>query len=728
MNECNPSNRRVALVVGVDEYEDPQLVTLRCAVPDATDFGAFLKYRAGYGRVEQLLSGVTDDQIVDTAVRLVKELKPGDLFLFYFSGHGIEYAGRHLLLCPKAQYGRLQFYRQTVPIDQLRDETARPGVDRVFILDACRTSPVAGRGIGGLRGEAVLRDVVTKAPMKVSGAGSFGMMCSCSEGEQAGELASRQNGLFTAALLSVLDAGVMAGKEVRLSEDLRVSVALEMAALGTVEGVWHTQNPWNQSSGPATPVLIPAGVGQKPSSPPVPSPISRPAIRESWWRKNPRCMVAVLSVLARVGHAVLCKVSRLASVVLAALGLFVLVTLLCMAILEMGETRSGVRRTPQEPHLRSSLEALQERATLIAQRQAVKDSTYSETPSPATSVPSEPDEGVVIQQSVPPSQLIAKPPSPNVEEAIRLSDTKDYANAFHAFCQASDQDLNDVDLHRRIEECARRGRLERQFLDRYRNLVEQDPGSATLHNYLGNALLMLDPQDSEGKAQDQYQAALRLDGQFSPPLMNLGIIAFRKGRHAEAEDRFNQYLQLSPQDAVGWTDLGMLHAARVEADANDQPAIEKGLFALDKAIQLDPGLASAHKGRGRIMAATGRKAEALKAYQRSLALDYEQPDVRRQFEQLAWDLGTDRVIAGGPDDLQTRSIQGAKALSIIRALDQGQFNQAEQVSRELARVDLENALVWRLLAKALDGQGHSEEAAKAGEKATRLASVAEREQ
>jgi hypothetical protein len=251
-------SRRVALVVGVDIYEDPQLAPLRCAVQDATEIGAFLKYRAGYDHVEQLISSVTDDQIVDLALRLVTELEAGDLFLFYFSGHGIEYAGRHLLLCPKARYARLQFYRQTVPVDQLRDETVRTGVDRVFILDACRTNPVAGKGLGGLRGEVILRDVVTHAQTTVPNTGSFGLMCSCSEGEQAGELISRQNGLFTAALLSVFSSRVAAGKEVRLDEDLRVNVAGQMADLGTEEGVWHAQSPWSQSSGPGTPVLIPS--------------------------------------------------------------------------------------------------------------------------------------------------------------------------------------------------------------------------------------------------------------------------------------------------------------------------------------------------------------------------------------------------------------------------------------------------------------------------------------
>ncbi len=284
-------NRRVALTVGVDTYEDSQLARLRCAVRDASELAAFLRYRAGYDRVEQLVSNVTDDQIVDTAVRLVQELGPGDLFFFYFSGHGIEYAGRHLLLCPKAQYGQLQYYRQTVPIDQLRDETVAAGADRVFILDACRTNPVAGRGVGALRGEVVLRDVVTHARGGAVGGGSFGMLCSCSEGEQAGELVARSNGLFTAALLSVLEARVAAESAVRLDEDLRVSVASDMAALGTKEGVWHTQNPWTQCSGSGIPVLIPGGVpvaGHAPADPragrscvPSTGPIGRSIRREA---------------------------------------------------------------------------------------------------------------------------------------------------------------------------------------------------------------------------------------------------------------------------------------------------------------------------------------------------------------------------------------------------------------------------------------------------------------
>jgi len=312
-----------------------------------------------------------------------------------------------------------------------------------------------------------------------------------------------------------------------------------------------------------------------------------------------------------------------------------------------------------------------------------------------------------------------------VAKGDRLFDDRDYANAFHEYCQASDANLNGIDLHRKIEECAQRGKLTKQFLNRYGTLVERNPDSAVLHNYYGNAYQMLDPEDRDGKAREQYQLALRLDGRFSPPVINLGIIAFRQGKLDEAQAQFDRYLAVSPEDAAGWADLGVLYATRVEKDPNNAEAAATGLQAVKRAIQLDPGLATAHKGMGRILAAMGSKAEALKAFQRSLALDYEQPDVRRQFELLAWDLGVDRLVAGGPDDLQTRSMHGTEAVSIMQALHQGQFDQAEKASRELTGADPENALVWRLLAKALEGLQRSDEAAKAGEKATRLATEGE---
>jgi len=128
MVESRPRNRRVALVSGADVYVDPQLSRLKYAVSDAKAIAEFLKGPAGYDRVELLVSGVTEQRIVDTAVALVQDLGPGDLFLFYFSGHGIEYVGQHLLLCPDVVYDDFQFYKKTVPVDYLRNKTTRPAL------------------------------------------------------------------------------------------------------------------------------------------------------------------------------------------------------------------------------------------------------------------------------------------------------------------------------------------------------------------------------------------------------------------------------------------------------------------------------------------------------------------------------------------------------------------------------------------------------------------------
>jgi len=63
---------------------------------------------------------------------------------------------------------------------------------------------------------------------------------------------------------------------------------------------------------------------------------------------------------------------------------------------------------------------------------------------------------------------------------------------------------------------------------------------------------------------------------------------------------------------------------------------------LRKALQLDPSSSAAHKGLGRLLVATGRKKEALNSYQKSLAINIDQPEVRQQVELLAWESGDTR--------------------------------------------------------------------------------------
>jgi tetratricopeptide (TPR) repeat protein len=302
---------------------------------------------------------------------------------------------------------------------------------------------------------------------------------------------------------------------------------------------------------------------------------------------------------------------------------------------------------------------------------------------------------------------------------------RNYATAFDCYVQLSDSDPANINYHRSIEECARLGQLKKPFLDRYLALVQRQPDNAVFHNYLGNAYLMLDPQDKDGKARKQYESAVSIDPKLAPPLANLGILAFRAGKFDEAESFFKRYVAAAPDDAQGWVDLGLLYVARVEAKPADSQAVTDAENALRKALQVEPGSSAAYKGLGRLYVATQRKKDALNAYQRSYALNDAQPDVRQQIELLAWNSGGARFPSTVADDFRTRGRAGNEntapaAVIVMRLLDQGQFQQAEAMCREWTKQEPENPLAWRLLGRACEKQGHADEAQKAFGRVTSL--------
>ncbi len=323
---------------------------------------------------------------------------------------------------------------------------------------------------------------------------------------------------------------------------------------------------------------------------------------------------------------------------------------------------------------------------------------------------------------------VTEPPPPEAmtePRAYAAFVAKNYADAFAAYLQLSDSAPANISYHRRVEECARLGRLQKPFLDRYRVLVQRQPDNALYHNYLGNAYLLLDPRDSDGQAKEHYESALRIDPQFNLPFANLGILAYRSGRTDDALSHFQRYLAAYPEDAQGWVNLGMLYAAKFSVNTSDLRLVQQAEHAFRKALGIEPGLADAHKGLGRVFAAGGRKTDALAAYQRSLTLNYDQPEVRQQVELLAWEFAGSLTPALQSDDLKTRSVKGDVALAplvvtALRCLDQQRFQEAAQACLEWCKREPDNPLACGLLARAYDGQGLPEAAQKARDEASRL--------
>jgi tetratricopeptide (TPR) repeat protein len=337
--------------------------------------------------------------------------------------------------------------------------------------------------------------------------------------------------------------------------------------------------------------------------------------------------------------------------------------------------------------------------------------------------------GVFLQE--PPVELSASEPSKHADEdeAQRLFDEEDYAGAFYAYCRASDLDLSDIYLHRRVEKCTRLAGLQGEFLRRYERLVRQHPENAVLCNYLGNAYLMLDASDASGKAREQYEKSLRMDPKFAPPLNNLGIIEFRQNNLISAKKWFTQYLEAVPEDAAAWVNLGILNTKMFERDHGNSQAVHEAERDFQKAIQIQPGLASAHMRFGKLLEVTGRSSEALAAYQRSLMLDHNQPELRQRVEELRGDVGGSGTSSSDLDGMQTRGIRNGAILEltdqVTRAIDEGDLQKAEELAAELCLAMPSNPLAYRLIGRVYELQGREDEARKAFGEANSLSSLKE---
>ncbi|MBH9577752.1 YDG domain-containing protein [Inhella proteolytica] len=104
--------RKIALVIGVNDYQDRNIPQLEGAVGDAEAMASLVESRLGYETV--LLRNATKTQVVAALNRLALELRPQDSVLVYYAGHGDEI---------NAPEGGKQGYWQLADSDARRPET-----------------------------------------------------------------------------------------------------------------------------------------------------------------------------------------------------------------------------------------------------------------------------------------------------------------------------------------------------------------------------------------------------------------------------------------------------------------------------------------------------------------------------------------------------------------------------------------------------------------------------
>ena len=244
-----------ALFIGVDRYEDSEIRNLECASCDAKELAACF---TGFGFDSTVLLNPKRYEVEQAVKTSTAGLGPGDVFLFFFAGHGFAATGgQDLLFCSDDMFDRLRYNRAGIPFDLIRDESGTCGCHRLFLLDACRSDFQTG-----LRGTGGERDLCPLSEMAVADGeeGTVAILRSCKQYQCSRELASHRHGLFTLALMDVLGWLKEIRRSIAFDDSLRKNISERMRKIGKLNGFAVRQEPEFMSSG-QTEVVFDLGTG-----------------------------------------------------------------------------------------------------------------------------------------------------------------------------------------------------------------------------------------------------------------------------------------------------------------------------------------------------------------------------------------------------------------------------------------------------------------------------------
>lgn len=222
--------RRVAVLVGVDSYQDPALTPLRYAAKDARDLARVLQADAG-GSFDRVLVVTGPEATTAAGIQraidvATADLQRDDTFVLYLSGHGTltidPTVGTRLWFLPSD--GKLADAPRTgLAVDWLEERVS--DVDarrRVLILDTCHNGrdkssldPTTARILDGMRGEPP----TPRTPREVSE--SEARLYAAQYYQPAMEDGELRNGVYTHFLVEALST---AAAEADLDGDRLVDV------------------------------------------------------------------------------------------------------------------------------------------------------------------------------------------------------------------------------------------------------------------------------------------------------------------------------------------------------------------------------------------------------------------------------------------------------------------------------------------------------------------------
>jgi len=253
--------RKFGLIVGVEEYRDPQIAPLKYAYSDATAIAERLDNRCDFDHLRVLTGERGEDEptlpnIVTALSDISGELRQEDLFLLFFAGHAIEKDGHGYLLASDSLHAFPEHGSLSLELLRKNFEYLRAS-KRVVLLDACRNSPDASRSCASNHlSDTISRDIVTTARSGNTSGATTVLMSACSAGQRAYEWPAKKHGVFSYYLIDGLDGSAWEGDTLELTGLARhVSHSVQEWSART-PSLPTPQKPWFEQFGDPDPVLL----------------------------------------------------------------------------------------------------------------------------------------------------------------------------------------------------------------------------------------------------------------------------------------------------------------------------------------------------------------------------------------------------------------------------------------------------------------------------------------
>ena len=161
--------RKWAFCVGIGDYKDSKIRDLPKARNDAKGLARVIREHGGFDHVLVFTDdrGKKDPQfpskknIRSALQRSIKHIKPWDLILFSFSGHGITHpSGKAFLLTVDTRLNNLS--GTGLPLREVLDFVKKTGVKKsIIFIDASRKKIIKGRSSRGVYPDRYLKEGVT---------------------------------------------------------------------------------------------------------------------------------------------------------------------------------------------------------------------------------------------------------------------------------------------------------------------------------------------------------------------------------------------------------------------------------------------------------------------------------------------------------------------------------------------------------------------------------------